>query len=249
MEIFRTRFAKDIVAEFLPPSRKAKKDRVIILCSGLPTPPYKNGQLEFFSKKGFWVIFPRYRGTWESDGNFLDISPEQDILDVIDSLNKPFYEVWDKTKYRINAKEIYIIGTSFGGPAAILGSLNKKVSKVIAVSPVIDWRQDSKVEPMPKLKAAVREGFGKAYRFSDKRWSQLTQGKFYNPVDQQHKIDGSKILLIHAKDDQFCYYSESKNFSEATGAKLITLPRGGHLGTSLLTKPRFYKIFKKFINS
>jgi len=249
MEISRARFAKDIVVEFVPPARPTKKDRVIILCSGLPTSPNKNKQLEFFSKKGFWVIFPRYRGTWESDGKFLEISPEKDILDIINNLHKPITSIWDNQKYRLNPSKIFILGASFGGPAAILGSLSPKVTKIVAVSPVIDWREDSKEEPMPLLKKLTREAFGHAYRFTDKRWDELAKGKFYNPIDQQNKINGDKILLIHAKNDTMCPYRATKKFADATGSKLVTLPKGGHLGTTLLTKPRFYNIFKKFIKN
>ncbi len=249
MQTLRTRFAKDIVTEFLPPMRRTKKDRVIILCTGMPTSPHKDKQLEFFSKKGFWVFFPRYRGSWESDGQFLKISPEQDIQDIIKGLSKPIISLWDKQKFSLKPSKIFVLGASFGGPAAIYSSLSQKVTKIVAISSVIDWRADSKEEPMPLLKKLTREAFGQAYRFTDKRWEELAKGKFYNPVNIQDKVDGSKVLLIHAKDDTLCGYREAKLFARATGSKLITLPRGGHLGTSILTKPRFYNIFKKFINS
>ena len=64
----RTRFAKDIVTEFFPPARKTKRQKVVIICGGMPGMPGSSYLLEFFSKKGFWVFNPRYRGTWESGG-------------------------------------------------------------------------------------------------------------------------------------------------------------------------------------
>ena len=82
--MYRTRFKKDIVAEFLPPSRKLKKQKVIIICDGMPSIPSKQLLMKFLSKKGYWVIFPRYRGAWESDGEFLDKSPHEYIIDIID---------------------------------------------------------------------------------------------------------------------------------------------------------------------
>src|SRR5438552_17733165 len=39
--MFRTRFKKEIVAEFLPPARAPKKQRVILLCDGMPSMPRK----------------------------------------------------------------------------------------------------------------------------------------------------------------------------------------------------------------
>ena len=86
--MFRTRFARDIVTEFLPPARAlgtraSKRQRAIILCDGMPSIPRKQPLAEFLSSKGYWVFYPRYRGAWESGGLFLERSPHLDILDVI----------------------------------------------------------------------------------------------------------------------------------------------------------------------
>lgn len=83
--MFRTRFRNDIVAEFLPPSRPSKKQKLIVLCDGMPSIPRKQSLAEFLAAKGFWVIYPRYRGAWESGGEFLAKSPHQDMLLVSDS--------------------------------------------------------------------------------------------------------------------------------------------------------------------
>jgi hypothetical protein len=86
--MFRTRFRQQIVAEFLPPSRERKTQRVVILCDGMPSTPRQQPLSEFLSGKGFWVIYPRYRRAWESGGHFLEKSPHEDILDITDDLPK-----------------------------------------------------------------------------------------------------------------------------------------------------------------
>jgi hypothetical protein len=40
--VFRTRFKQEIVAEFLPPARLSRPQRVIILCDGMPSIPRKH---------------------------------------------------------------------------------------------------------------------------------------------------------------------------------------------------------------
>ncbi len=247
MHTLRTRFKNEIVCEFLPPSRATKKQRVIIFADGMPTMPSKKSVLEFFSKKGFWVFAPRYRGTWESDGKFLKQSPHQDVLDVIEQLPKGFTSLWDGTHHRLSPHQLIIIGSSFGGPAGLMLSCDPRVSKVVAVSSVIDWQKPGPEEPMGFLKKFIDQAFGAAYRIDPAGWHKLTAGKLYNPIKHIKDIDGGKILLIHAKDDTICRYSEASKFAKKTGAKLITLPRGGHLGSSILFKPRFQKIFTKFI--
>ena len=80
MPMFRTRFKREILTEFLPPARATKKQRVIVLCDGMPSIPRKQSLSEFLAAKGYWVFYPRYRGSWESGGEFLARSPHEDIL-------------------------------------------------------------------------------------------------------------------------------------------------------------------------
>lgn len=247
MHPLRTRFADDIVTEFLPPSRATKRQRVIIICGGMPGFPGKKDLLSHFSKKGFWAFNPRYRGTWESEGEFLKSSPHLDVLDVINQLPKGFMELWGGNKFKVEPDQIYIVGTSFGGPAALLASTDERVTKVIAISPVIDWTKRSPDEPLPKLYKFTEVAFGRAYNMNKSNFNKLKSGKFYNPMNVAAQIDGSKVLIIHAKDDRIVPYAPTHQFSKFTKSKLVTLSRGGHLGSSLLLKRRFQKIFTKFI--
>jgi esterase/lipase len=233
--MFRTRFKKEIVAEFLPPSRSGKKQKVFVLCDGMPSIPRKQPLMEFLSKKGYWVFFPRYRGAWESDGQFLEKSPHQDILDVIDELPKTIHEVTFGQQFSLSPDEIFVIGGSFGGAAALLSSLDSRVKKVIANCPVVDWailRGSEKAETSnPSYAAYIREAFGNAYRLSDKNWKKLHSGTFYNPAYHAAEITPSKIMMFHAHDDPYIPYQSVKRFATRTGAKLNLLKHGGHLST------------------
>jgi pimeloyl-ACP methyl ester carboxylesterase len=245
LHLLRTRFKKDIVAEFLPPRNKSSK--VIILCPGMPGSPDKEEIIRFLSDRGFWAISPRYRGSWESDGKFLKISPEKDILDIIAELPKGLTSLFDGKKYKLKPKRIYLLGSSFGGPAAILASRNKKVEKAVVLSPVIDWACQGKTEDLDDLEKFVRTGYGQAFRYSRADWRKLKTGDFYNPMPLARKIDGRKILIIQAKDDRTVDYRPVRKFSQLSGSKLILLSRGGHLSISLMTKPKLYRYLREFI--
>ncbi|MDO8620163.1 MAG: prolyl oligopeptidase family serine peptidase [bacterium] len=279
--MFRTRFKKEIVCEFLPPFRKEvpsprgggfnsraqKPAKVIILAHGMPGAPKAKEVMEFWSKKGFWVFFPRYRGTWESGGEFLKHSPEKDILDVIDELPKGFKDLWTGNSYKLSAKsyKLFIFGGSFGGPAAILCSRDPRVTKSVAFAPVIDWEAPSD-EPMGELGAFLPIGFGNSYRFSKKNWNRLSRNEFYSPVSLLlpppflrgsaessrrggRNFDGKKLLIFHAQDDTCVPYSYTKKFTEKVGAKLITLRTGGHFGFNKSIEPKVYKEIKKFLKN
>jgi pimeloyl-ACP methyl ester carboxylesterase len=238
--MFRTRFKNEIVAEFLPPSRARKKARVVILCDGMPSIPRKQGLCEFLAGKGFWVIYPRYRGAWESGGEFLRRSPHEDVLDVIDELPRGLVEIAFGRRFELAPDEIFVIGGSFGGAAAILASLDARVKKVVANCPVTDWAildRSEKVECANENYAAyIREAFGNAYRLSDANWEKLRRGNSYSPWARRAEIEVRKVLIFHAMDDPYVPFEGSVRFAEETGVKLKTVRRGGHLSTEWVVR-------------
>jgi acetyl esterase/lipase len=250
--MFRTRFRKEILAEFLPPSRPRKRDRVIILCDGMPSIPRKQPLSTFLSTKGYWVFYPRYRGAWESDGTFLAKSPHLDILDVIDELRNGVTELAFGQKFSLSPAEIFVIGGSFGGPAAILTSLDPRVKRVIANCPVVDWsilKESEKAETSnPSYAAYIREAFGDAYRLTQKNWRKLYSGSFYNPAHHIEEIDPSKIMMFHAKDDPNIPWRSVDQFAKRTGVTLKLLSRGGHLRTEFIVQ-KYWPQIKRFFDA
>ena len=134
--LIRTRFKQDIVAEIGLP--KEPNGKLIILLQGCPSMPSQATQ-RFLMKRGFVVVQPRYRGTWESSGLFLEVSPEQDVIDILDDLNGELVDAWSKEAFHVEHDEVIIICSSFGGAAGILASRDPRVSKVVA------FLEDSKV--------------------------------------------------------------------------------------------------------
>ena len=249
---FRTRFKKEIVAEFLLPIRPLKKQKIIILCDGMPSMPRKQQLMAFLAAKGYWVFYPRYRGSWESGGKFLQQSPHKDILDVIDELPKGVRELAFGQRFALSPDAIFVIGGSFGGAAAILASLDDRVKKVIANCPVVDWAILSNEEKLetsnPNYAVYIREAFGNGYRLSDSNWRKLHGGRFYNPAHHVREIKASKIMMFHAKDDPYVPYKSVKDFADRTGVKLNSFARGGHLNTEMIVQ-KYWERIKKFFEA
>jgi len=200
----------------------------------MPSGPSNAKVVRFFAKKNFWVFHPRYRGTWESGGEFLASDPTQDVLDVIDELPEGFSSIWDSTEYSVDPKEVYVIGSSFGGPAAILSTLDYRVTKGIAISPVVDWRVEKNgvEESMEWLERVVRDSFGEAYRFSHENWLRLYEGGFYNPAGRVDDLDSSKIMIVHAEDDTVVSTPSVKDFAARLGCEMLMKKNGGHFSSS-----------------
>jgi dipeptidyl aminopeptidase/acylaminoacyl peptidase len=250
--MFRTRFKNEIVAEFLPPARPAKKQELILLCDGMPSIPRKQPLSEFLAGKGFWVLYPRYRGAWESGGEFLANSPHEDVLSILDLFPAELEEIAFGKRFRFVPDQIFVIGGSFGGAAAILLSRDPRVNRAVANCPVVDWSildQAERAETSNENYADyIRQAFGNAYRLSDANWRKLRSGTFYNPWHCRNEIDGSKLLLFHAQDDPNVPYERTRRFAEVTGAKLKSLKHGGHISTDYVVR-RYWIEIKKFFDS
>ncbi len=241
MKPMRLRINTDIVTEFLPP-RRGKGECAIILCDGMPSVPSKRSVLEYWSRKGFWVFHPRYRGTWESSGTFLDHDPTEDILEVVRTIRngtilstRPHIPDSVPTP---QIQKIIVIGASFGGAVALLASLHFEVDKVIAISPVVDWSAElqNNVEPLSDLKAYLRNGFGEAYRFHDSDFERLgRETQFFNPVAHIGEYTPKKLFIMHAKDDMIVSSDAVKNFIDTVGCFHHIKKRGGHLSSSIST--------------
>lgn len=248
--MFRTRFKKEIVAEFLPPAHARKKQRLILLCDGMPSIPRKQPLAEFLSQKGYWVLYPRWRGAWESGGQLLQRPPQQDLSDILDELPKGVRELAFGKKFRLSPAEIFVIGGSFGGTASILASLDPRIKKVIANCPVVDWsilpQEQRKETSNPSYAAYIREAFGNGYRVSERNWNKLRSGVFYNPAHHMQQLTPSKILIFHAKDDPYIPWRSVRNFAAEAGIRLRLLARGGHLSTDRIVRSYWPQIERFF---
>jgi pimeloyl-ACP methyl ester carboxylesterase len=251
-EMFRTRFKRQIVAEFQPSTRARIRQKLIILCDGMPSIPRKQPLLEFLAHEGFWVIYPRYRGAWESEGEFLRLSPHQDILDIIDELPGEIEEIVFGRRFQLSPSRIFVIGGSFGGTTAILASLDSRIDRAGASCPVVDWSILARSEPLETSKtnyaAYIREAFGSGYRLSDENWAKLRSGSFFSPWHRRREISAAKLLLVHAKDDPYAPYRRTRRFAEITGAKLRSLRRGGHISTESIVR-RYWPEIKTFFHT
>ena len=228
--MYRTKI-KDIVTEFAVP-KNIKSSKVLIICSGMPGYPHKAKYekiIKNFTSRGYYVFIPRYRGTWESEGVLFEKCPCFDVADVIEGIQSEFKELWSGEKFIVQNPKVFLYGTSFGSPAVLLNSKKKEVKKVLAVSPVLDWRTMSEtVEPIPKLAKFLPEAFGFGYRIAKDGWKKIEEGRFYNPSFDLSKIDSKKVLLIHAKDDEVISFSSVLEFIKNTKVKNIIAKTGGH---------------------
>jgi len=243
----RTRFGRDIVAEFWMPTKPSQK--AIILCDGCPTVPSKRKVGEFLARKGFWVFHPRYRGSWESGGKFLQKSPHEDVLLVADAINKGFVNIYDDTQYLLDITEIVVVGSSFGGAAALLASCDPRIAKTVALSPMVDWRAKSKGESFEYFVRTIHEAFGEGYRLDPKGFEKLESGKFFNPALETRSMDPKKLFVVHTLDDKVIPIAPLRRFAKAIRLRPLILKTGGHFSTGAIMDREIWKAVSTFLKN
>ncbi len=235
----------DVLTEFWGPAKPSGK--VIILCDGCPSVPSKKRTAEALAKKGYWVFHMRYRGSWESRGQFLKYSPAEDVRLVATGVREGFVNVYDGMRYVLDVRECIVIGASFGGAAAVIASTYPEIDKAIALAPVIDWTVESKSEPFGYFVHMLVEGFGSAYRPVKNAYEKLKSGMFYQPLLGAERMDSSKLLILHARDDKVIPLAPLRVFAKRAKLKPVYLEEGGHFSASSILDKEVWTHAKKFL--
>jgi len=212
------------------------KKTLIILLPGLPEYPLPKQLMLDLANAGYFVIYPRYRGTFESDGEFLSRSPAYDILELLTFLEKTkkITELYSPSEKLIEFSKVVVLGPSFGGSVALhLSQLTEKISKYLVFAPVLDFKSHGNIQSEQDLKNLLRfleQGYKNVYRFKKENFYKLLKGEIL-PSAFDNKIDSSKIVLIHGNKDPSVSFQNSKKFAELSGCKFVEV-EGGHLSFS-----------------
>jgi len=104
----------------------------VILCHGFPgndTDVLGLGQR--LMKKGFNALAFNYRGSWGSEGLFKDANSLEDVISAIRYVKSSFVV----KEFHVDPSRIALIGYSYGGGMALLGSLSEvSVRRVVDIA-------------------------------------------------------------------------------------------------------------------
>ena len=225
----------DIVFEFLPANHQT--NQFVILCEGLPCIPNRGVLMAQLSREGWNVIYPRYRGTWESLGTFLEISPADDIQQICKAFSVGI-EIRNQTYL---AKNISLLGSSFGGGVALCLADHPLISSLVALSPVVDF--SSNPATFDSLKRYPSEMYSGAYRFSKDSWQSLIEGRLLIPQDHLSSKSLKKITVFAGELDPEIKTDDLRTFCERVNVPLIVYPEQSHLSFSKVSG----RIFKDIL--
>ena len=131
IEIYFTKDSLKIQSWFFK-SNKEESYPIVLLVHGYPDFDNDVHELgKYLSSKGYNVLCPNYIGTHKSEGIWEPVSSLQSVKAAIDYINSEKFN----DLYSVNTKEKIIIGSSFGGGMALLGSLyDSSITKVISIA-------------------------------------------------------------------------------------------------------------------
>lgn len=210
----------------------------IILLDGLPSNPIsKDVLMKKLAECNYDVFFPRYEGTWESKGNFLERAPSEAIIEFIEKLRRG--EDIENKEYK--AKKVFLLGASFGGGVALDIATKYDVDKICVTSPVISFKEINGIETLENY---LRTAYTKDYRFDSKNWQKLIKDEIWNLKDSKIR-DPFKILIIAGKNDNQIKESDIIEFGKRNNISVRIFDLG-HISLSKITEPILNEILDFF---
>lgn len=216
---YRVRFG-EVIADLIEPSTDKNLGKGIIVFQGLPKQSNSEKFGEMLAKEGFYVLQPRYIGSWESYGSF---SIENCIKTVVESeeffLKGEGIELYGEKRIYWNIDEIFIIGSSFA--ASIILSIADKLrtKNFVFLGPLINLRKHNsnreiKEQNLSEFYGFLKRGFENAFRgLSEKDWKNFISGKLkVNPMKSYSLIKDKNILLIHGGRDEIVNISRTEEY-------------------------------------
>lgn len=218
-----------------------KRDSIILL-PGFPSSNIFDDKISYFYEKGFNVFVPRYLGSFQSEGKFLEKDPILDLNTFISFIKKgKTINLWDMKKISFQTGKIFLVGGSLGGSVALaLSAQSKEVNGAILASPVFDFEKHNKKyreQDLDQMTAFVRRAFKNLYRYNFKSLTKKLLGYFSFIKKNYVKKLNIPILVFHDPSDKSISIEHSRKIKkELNNITLIETDTGHGLSSKLLEK-------------
>ncbi|GEN99303.1 peptidase S9 [Novosphingobium sediminis] len=230
---YKTRDGLDVPAYLtLPPGRTAKGLSLIIMPHGGPYGIRDNGsydvEVQFLANRGYAVLQPEYRGSGGYGKAFSEKGEGQWGRAMQDDLDDGMD--WLAGQGTIDPKRVCIVGSSYGGYAALWGAVRNPERYRCAASfaGVSDLKRQMQFWDSMASSGKSRTEWRKTIKGDNAKFD-LTS------VSPLYAIDKLKVpvLLVHGDDDQRVPYKQSKLYADALAKagkeyEFVTLKGEGH---------------------
>ncbi len=174
-------------------------DKNLIYASGLPQYVTKHHPIVKLCQNFKVNLFvPRYKGSWESDGDFTIAGSIYSIKETIKMVRGgKTIELYNDSKITWDGQKIFLMGSSFGGIPAIFNK--EEVYKTILVNPLINFslHRELSTVPFEKNLDFLLKAFKNVYRFEKSNLiKELENLEYLGQKNNLVLIRGSKDNVI-----------------------------------------------------
>jgi pimeloyl-ACP methyl ester carboxylesterase len=240
----------DIFFEFL--LQKEPADTIIML-PGLPSSNSSDEILRFLYSKGYHIFCPKYRGTYQSNGKFLETNIVTDLSTFIDSLNRGSVKsLWDEKDLNFKIKKKILMGSSFSGAIACgLASKRDDLSCVILFAPVWDFAKHNELgdeQDLLFLTKFLKRAYRNLYRFDfENIQKSLSSIKEINPSNYIKSLT-QPILVFHDPEDRIVSIRHTQQMLKILPKIRLVTHNFGHPGRVEMIE-QLYPEVKAFLKS
>lgn len=217
--------ADGVFCEIGVPDDTRRVRDAVIYCPGLPSGPTYPRLLRRLQAEGYVGVALRYRGTWESDGRFLERCPVADVRAVRTLLKRGvFTDLSSGTRIALRIRKVFLIGSSFGGYVALQALKETPIERAVLLAPVIsmaelgdepDWTEEEN-EPFARM---LRDAWPQVYRYTTAGYRRLiTDGLCGSGHERLAKLRQKRLLIFHSRDDDVVNVNRSRRFVRAARA-------------------------------
>jgi dipeptidyl aminopeptidase/acylaminoacyl peptidase len=216
----------------LPPNRPVKALPLVIMPHGGPYGVRDDGtydvEVQFLANRGYAVLQPEYRGSGGYGKTFSEKGEGQWGRAMQDDLDDGMD--WLAKQGTIDPQRVCMVGSSYGGYAALWGAVRNPERYRCAASfaGVTDLKRQMKFWDGNASSSKDRTAWRKTIKGEDAKFDLTTVSPLY--AVEQLKVP---LLLVHGDEDQRVPYQQSKLYADALAKagkqhEFVTLKGEGH---------------------
>jgi len=240
----------DIFCEFIVQNKIAD---TIILLPGFPSSNKMDSEMKFLYKKGYNVFFPRFKGSFQSKGFFLEDNPVEELRIFANKLKKEkIINLWDMSKVSFKIDRLILFGQSFSGAIACgLVAKVKNFRKLVLFSPVWDFKKHNLLineQDLNHLIPFVKRAYQNLYRIKfDNLVKEMSKFEEINDYFYVKKIK-IPLLVLNDSSDKTVSIEHSRNMKEKLKRLKILEHNLGH-GFNLKVLENCWNEIEKYLKN
>ena len=220
-------YYKEMFFEFL--NHEESRDTIILL-AGFPSNNNYDEIIRFLFDKGYNVLFPRFKGMYQSKGEFLEGNYLEELREFISEVpNSKIQSLWDDKLHEIKTNKTILFSSSFSGAIACNLGKSNDIDKLILFSPVLDYsnhNNNGNEQELGSLTNFVKKAYNNCYRFNFLNIQDKLAENSELSLENLKKDINNKIMILHDKEDKEVSYDKSKQFCDETKNLLLTHSMG-----------------------